>query len=254
MSRSKLIRALLAAVSLLGAVPLMGQGVRAASVAPAFPYGTYDSPLPADENHAAARTLKVELTPGWMKVYDEAGQLSQTYVTTVDGRGLHLSRLSGACSDPQPVVGDYSWALHGDTLTFAMLNDACPGRGEKIARIRLIRAGSGAAAAMAVPAGSFPLGRYTLQALDSTHAPPPGLIIEFTPTAVNVINGGQVVETHQMTVTGPKWEIFELAGNCTEPGDYYWHVDGTTLSMEVINDPCDDRRGSITSVKFIKQP
>ena len=106
-------------------------------------------------------------------------------------------------------------------------------------------------AAPAAPA--FPLGRYTLQALDSTHAPPPGLVIEFTPTTVNVINGGQVMETHQMIVTGPKWEIFELGGNCTEPGDYLWHADGTTLWMELVNDPCTERAQSITTVKFIRQ-
>ena len=265
MSRSKLIRALLAAASLLGAVPLMGQATAVANVAPAFPYGTYDSPQPPDDNHSAARTLKVELTPGWMKVYDETGQLIQTFATVVNGRNFQLSRLSGACSDPQPIVGSYTWSIDHDVLSFALVSDACPGRGEKIARTHLTRTGAAMAAAATVSAaapatqppmptdGSFPLGRYTLQALDSTHAPPPGLVIEFTPTVVNVINAGQIVETHQMSVTGPKWEIFELAGNCLEPGDYLWHLDGTTLRMEVINDPCDDRKASITSVKFIRQ-
>lgn len=263
MSRSKLIRALLAAASLLGAVPLMGQATVVANGAPAFPYGTYDAPQPADENHSAARTLKIELTQGWMKVYDENGQLIQTFATSVDGRTFQLSRLSGACSDPQPIVGNYTWSLDHDVLTFAVVNDPCPGRGEKIARTRLVRTGAAMASAApsAAPAsqppmptdGSFPMGRYTLQALDSTHAPPPGLVIEFTPTVVNVINAGQVVETHQMSVTGPKWEIFELAGNCLEPGDYLWHVEGTTLRMEVINDPCDDRKASITTVRFLRQ-
>ncbi|HET7041963.1 MAG TPA: hypothetical protein VFI13_08080 [Gemmatimonadales bacterium] len=238
-------------------MPLMGQSATVVSVAPAFPYGTYDSPQPADENHAAPRTLRVELTQGWMKVYDENGQLVQTFATVVSGRHFRLSRLSGACSDPQPVVGDYTWSLDHDVLSFALVSDPCPGRGEKIARVHLTRSGAVAASvgppAAAVSVGGFPLGRYTLQALDSIHAPPAGLVVEFTETTVKVWNGEQLVETHGMTVDGQKWQIFEFGGNCSEPGDYLWHAEGNTLWMTAVNDPCADRMGSITSVKFIHQ-
>lgn len=253
MSRSKLIRALLAAASLLGAVPLLGQTTAVASTAGAFPYGTYDSSQPADADHAEARTLKVELTAGWMKVYDESGQLSQAYVTSVSGRTLQLSRLSGACSDPQPIVGSYTWSLDHGVLTFAPVSDACPGRSAKIARIRLVpRAAVAVGATPAAPAaGAFPMGRYSLQAMDSVHQPPPGLVVEFAGTSVKVMNGTQLIETHGMSVDGTKWEIFELQGECLEPGDYTWHFNGAFLWMELVHDPCTDRAGSITSVRFI---
>lgn len=258
MSRSKLIRALLAAVSLLGAVPLMGQASRVSTAAPAFPYGVYDSPLPADDNHAQPRTLRMELTQGWMKVFEE-GNLIQTYALVVSGRSLQLSRLSGACTDPEPIVGNYTWTLDHDVLTFALVSDACPGRGEKLARARLVRSSAAAAAPTAPaaagtqPAGAFPMGRYTLQAMDSTHQPPAGIVVEFAGTTVKVMNGAQLIETHQMSVDGGKWEIFELQGECLEPGDYLWHFTGVYLWMELVRDPCADRAGSITSVRFIPE-
>ena len=255
MSRSKLIRALLAAASLLGAVPLLGQGVAVASAASSSPYGTYDSPQPADANHADARTLKVEMTVGWMKVYDESGQLIQTYATSVSGRTIELSRLSGPCSDPQPIVGDYTWSLEDGVLTFTAVSDPCPGRAEKIGHIRLVQPVAGAAHgnAAAPAATGFPMGRYTLQAMDSTHQPPAGLVVEFAGNSVKVMNGAQLIETHQMSVDGTKWEIFELQGECLEPGDYTWHFNGAYLWMELVNDPCADRAGSITSVRFIPE-
>jgi hypothetical protein len=260
-SRSKLIRALLAAASLLGAVPLMGQASQASQVsttAPAFPYGTYDSPLPADDNHAQPRTLRVELTPGWMKVFEE-GNLIQTYAIGVNGRSVQLSRLSGACTDPEPIVGNYTWSFDHDVLTFAVVSDACPGRGEKLARTRLVRSAGASVAAMAGPVAgaqtgnSFPMGRYTLQAMDSTHQPPAGIVVEFAGTSVKVMNGAQLMETHQMSIDGTKWEIFELQGECLEPGDYIWHFTGAYLWMELVKDPCADRAGSITSVRFIPE-
>lgn len=104
------------------------------------------------------------------------------------------------------------------------------------------------------PAPGFPVGNYTLEALDSTHAPPPGLIVEFTTNTLKVKNGDQVLETYASVVTGEKWEITEFGGNCAETGTYKWHLeqDGVVW-MELVSDPCEDRARSITTVRFHKQ-
>lgn len=102
-------------------------------------------------------------------------------------------------------------------------------------------------------APAFPYGRYTLQSMDSIHAPPPGLVVEFTSTTLKVMNGDQLLETHGSLIAGDKWQVFEFDGGCQEPGDYRWHLDGTTLWMEVINDPCTERAQNITAVRFLKQ-
>lgn len=263
MSRSKLIRALLAAASLLGAVPLMGQAVAAATAA--FPYGNYTSTIPADDNHASARTLQVVIREGAMQVFED-GQLIQSYLTSVSGRDWKVWRVGGACGEGTPIQGDYTWNLQGDVLTFALVSDDCPGRGAKMVKTRLVRVGATAAApapATAVPAppsapvstsaGGFPFGHYALVPLDSAHAPPPGMSVEFTLTGLRVLNGGQLLETHQMSVAGDRWEIFEFGGDCTEPGEYRWHADGNTLWMEMISDPCGDRAASIRAVKFVRE-
>lgn len=130
-----------------------------------------------------------------------------------------------------------------------------------MSRSKLIRALLAAASLLgAVPlmaqtqaAAVFPVGNYTLEALDSTHAPPPGLTVEFTTNTLKVKNGDQVLETYASVVTGDKWEISEFGGNCPETGSYRWHVDGSVVWMELINDPCVDRAQSITSVRFHKQ-
>lgn len=272
MSRSKLIRALLAAASLLGAVPLMGQAAVAARTS--FPYGNYTSTLPADDNHPAARTLQVTIREGSMQVFED-GQLIQSYLTSVTGQDWKVWRVGGACGEGTPVQGDYTWNLQGGVLTFTLVKDDCPGRGAKMEKTRLVRAGAApssavtptpapmpahpaaaalpAASAGSAPAGGFPFGHYALVPLDSAHAPPPGMSVEFTPTGLRVLNGGQLLETHQMSVAGDRWEIFEFGGDCTEPGEYRWHAEGNTLRMELISDPCGDRAASIGAVKFVRQ-
>ncbi len=130
-----------------------------------------------------------------------------------------------------------------------------------MSRSKLIRALLAAASLLgAVPlmaqvptAPAFPVGSYTLEALDSTHAPPPGLTVEFTTNTLKVKNGDQVLETYASVVTGDKWEISEFGGNCPETGSYRWHVDGSVVWMELISDPCVDRAQSITSVSSHKQ-
>lgn len=257
MSRSKLIRALIAAASLLGAVPLMGQ------VAAGFPYGNYTSTIPADDNHAAARTLTVTMREGAMQVFED-GQLIQSYLTSVSGRDWKIWRVGGACGDGTPIQGDYTWDLQGDVLTFALVKDDCPGRGAKMVKTRLVRVGTTVvapattvsappSASVSASATGFPFGHYALIPLDSAHAPPPGMSVEFTPTGLRVLSGGQLLETHQMSVAGDRWEIFEFGGDCTEPGEYRWHTEGNTLWMELISDPCADRAASIRAVKFVQE-
>lgn len=107
-----------------------------------------------------------------------------------------------------------------------------------------------AAASAAAPA--FPYGRYSLQAMDSTHAPPPGIVVEFTSNTLKVMNGDQLIETHGSLINGDKWQVFEFDGGCQEPGDYRWHLEGTTIWMEVVNDPCTERAQNILSVRFLK--
>ena len=252
MSRSKLIRVLAAAASLLGAVPLMGQTVASAN-APAFPYGNYTMVVPPDDNHATARTLQFTLREGAMQVFED-GQLIQSYMTTVAGRDWKLTRLGGPCSE----VGDYTWSLQGDVLTFTVVTDGCPGRAEKMARTRLVRATAPAAAPAQVatsspmPAGpGFPYGTYALVTVDSLHGPPPGLSVQFTTDKLIVMQGGQVLETYSASVSGDTWEVFELGNNeCTEAGDYHWKVEGNVMSLIRVTDPCEQRATQIQAVKF----
>lgn len=106
-----------------------------------------------------------------------------------------------------------------------------------------------AAAPAAAPA--FPFGKYSLVAIDSTNGPPPGMMVEFTTTSLQVLRGGQVAETHGFSVTGDIAETFMLGGDCTDPGQYHWKIEGKVLTLIVISDPCTNRAMSIANVKFV---
>ena len=106
-----------------------------------------------------------------------------------------------------------------------------------------------AAAPVAAPA--FPFGTYALVAIDTANGPPPGLQVEFTPTALKLIRGGQVAESHGFSVTGDIAETFMFGGDCTDPGQYHWRMEGKVLTLIVINDPCSNRAMSIAGVKFV---
>jgi hypothetical protein len=100
-------------------------------------------------------------------------------------------------------------------------------------------------------APTFPYGKYDLQAIDSAHSAPPGIVVEFTPGGINVLNGDQVVETHAMEVTGDQWTTYMLEGPCQDTGTYKWHLEGKVLWMELVSDPCTQRAMNITSVRFV---
>jgi hypothetical protein len=249
-SRSRLLRALLALASLLGAVPLMAQA-RVASVTTApFPYGNYTATQPADSNHSAARTLAVELTSTAMKVY-EGGELVSTYLINVSGRELTLWRVGGRCGDAQPVVGRYTWSISGDVLQFQPLDDPCPGRAAQVTATRLVRA----PAPVATPAApAFPFGRYVIQPLPGGDQNGAGLFIELGTSTTKVFNGGDLLETHGAAVDGDTWRIFEFTGECLDDGSYHWHYADGVLTFEIITDPCTQRAANVSKVRLVKQP
>lgn len=109
------------------------------------------------------------------------------------------------------------------------------------------------AAPAAAPAPAFPFGKYALVAIDSANGPPPGMSVEFKPTSLDVIRGGQVVESHGLSAANGVLEIFTLGGDCVESGKYKWRITGKILVLEVISDPCSNRAMAITAVQFEQQ-
>jgi hypothetical protein len=105
----------------------------------------------------------------------------------------------------------------------------------------------------AAAAPEFPYGKYTIVALDPTYGPPPGMSVEFTPTAMNVIRGGQVVESHGLSVHGEVVETFTLGGSCTEAGKYQWRTNGKLMNFELVSDPCSNRAMALMAVQFERQ-
>jgi len=140
LSRRTLFRALLAACSLLGAVPLLAQTpARTASTtaAPAFPYGKFVlQPAPGAAPDPDA--LTVAFTDGFMQVYKH-GKLTHTDGMLVAGDRWQVWQDSGDCATPQSIVGTYRWSFVDGVLSFALIEDACVGRPEKVLATRLIR-------------------------------------------------------------------------------------------------------------------
>jgi hypothetical protein len=108
-------------------------------------------------------------------------------------------------------------------------------------------------AATPAAAPAFPFGKYALVAIDSANGPPPGMVVEFTPTALNVMRGGQVAESHGFSVTGDIAETFTFGGDCTEPGQYKWRIEGKIMTLIVVQDPCSNRAMAIAGVRFEQQ-
>ena len=109
------------------------------------------------------------------------------------------------------------------------------------------------AAPAATAAAPFPFGKYALVGIDSTNGPPPGMSVEFTPSSLIVIRGGQVVETHGLSVKDGVLETFTLGDGCTDPGQYRWRMEGRSLYLIAISDPCSDRATAIATVRFESQ-
>lgn len=98
----------------------------------------------------------------------------------------------------------------------------------------------------------FPFGRYALVAIDSLHGPPPGIEVEFTPSAVKVFQGAQQMEAHAISIVNGHLQFFELGGECNEVGEYSWKVAGEWLELTQVSDPCQQRSQSIMAVHFKK--
>lgn len=139
MSRPKLIRALLATASLLGAIPLMAQTSTSAtavvSVSSGFPYGRYmiraDS---AAHQGQGGDGLILEFTENSLKVFNGA-DLIETHGTMLAGDTWAIFAISGDCLD----TGSYHWKLVNGVLTFTLVEDNCAERAQAISTVRLVR-------------------------------------------------------------------------------------------------------------------
>ena len=140
MSRSKLIRALLAAASLLGALPLLAQTPASSADAAqgtAFPYGRF-TPQPGPGAPAGPEALVIAFSEGTIQIY-QGGTLVETDGMSVTGPRWQIWELTGGCAEPDPLVGSYIWSFDGTVLRFDVADDPCPGRSEKVSAIRLVR-------------------------------------------------------------------------------------------------------------------
>lgn len=139
MSRPTLVRALLVTCSLLGAVPLMAQApprTASAPAAPAFPYGKFVL-QPAPGGTPDPDALTVAFTDGFMQVYKH-GQLTRTDGMLVAGDRWQIWQDTGPCSTPQSIVGTYRWSFVDGVLSFALIEDPCEGRSDKVIAVRFI--------------------------------------------------------------------------------------------------------------------
>jgi hypothetical protein len=258
-SRSKLIRAALAAASLLGAIPLLAQRsagtVAVRSSAPAtFPYGRYSSPPPADQ--PGAGNMEVEFAPGRVVVRG-AGRPEKNYGMSATGDTWTVWQTTGGCADPEMILGVYQWTFVGGVLSFSPLDDKCPGRAEKMGSVKLTRIEPGADPTMppvADGASAFPFGRYVIQPLPNASQNGAGLFVEIGNITTKVFNGGDLVETHGSAVDGDVWHIFEFTGDCLDDGSYHWHYADGVLTFEIITDPCTQRASNVSVVRLVRQP
>jgi hypothetical protein len=256
MSRARLLRALLAAASLLGAIPLLAQrpagAIAVRTPTPAtFPYGKYSSPPPADQ--PTAGNLEVEFTPGRVAVRGLGGA-EKSYGMTVTGDTWTVWQTTGGCAEPEMILGVYKWNFVGGVLSFAPLDDKCPGRAEKMGSVKLTWVEPGAAPTAAPGAPAFPFGRYLIQPLPEGSQNGAGLIVEIASMTTKVFNGADLLETHGSAVDKDVWHIFEFTGDCLDDGSYRWHYADGVLTFELIADPCSQRAANVGTVRLVKQP
>ena len=256
MSRSKPVRALLAAATLFGAWPLLAQtSARPVVVRPpaaaTFPYGKFTL-QPAPGAAADPVALTVEFIDGAMKVYKQ-GELTRSDGMIVAGDRWQVWQDSGPCATPQSIGGTYRWSFVDGVLAFSLVEDACPGRSEKVLATRLVRIPSAVPAA-APSASSFPFGRYLIQPLEGGSQNGAGLFVEIGPLTTKVFNGADLLETHGSAVDGAIWRIFELTGECLDKGSYHWHFADGALTFEIITDPCGPRAANVSTVRLLRAP
>ncbi len=166
--------------------------------APVFPYGKFTiQPAPGAEPDPAP--LTVEFIDGFMQVYKQ-GELTRTDGMIVAGDHWQVWQDSGPCATPQPVVGTYRWSFVGGVLAFALVEDPCPGRSDKVLATRLVRV-----------TPPFPIGRYVIQPLAAGSQNGAGLFVEIGSLTTKVFNGTDLLETHGSTVDGSICRIFEIS-------------------------------------------
>jgi hypothetical protein len=151
----------------------------------------------------------------------------------------------------------YKWNFVGGVLSFAPLDDKCPGRAEKMGSIKLTWVEPGAVptpAPAATGASPFPFGRYVIQPLPTGSQNGAGLFIELSSSSTKVFNGADLLETHGAAVERDVWHVFEFTGECLDDGSYHWHYADGVLTFEIIADPCTQRAASVSTVRLVKQP
>jgi hypothetical protein len=101
-----------------------------------FPYGKFTpQALPGAATDPEA--LTVAFTDGFMQVYKH-GALTHTDGMLVVGERWQVWQDSGPCATPQTIVGTYKWSYVDGVLSFTLVEDACPGRAEKVVATRMV--------------------------------------------------------------------------------------------------------------------
>lgn len=243
MSRPRFTRILIALASLLGAIPLMAQRPNPAPApAAVFPYGEY---VLFDAEHPQG-TGRTAVFANSTVTLSETGKPAKVRGFAAHPQTVEMFDLQGPCTSPTT----YRWQITADVLTLTEQAGPCSDPSHAGRAMTFRKAGTAPATATAVPA--FPFGRYELVAVDSANGPPPGIIVEFTPTEAKVFSGGTQGETHAITFANGHLQFFELGDSCGEVGEYAWQVSGQWLDLIQVSDPCQQRAQSIMAVHFKK--
>jgi hypothetical protein len=130
-------RLVLAALTLFGAASLEAQATVRPAAVPAFPYGKYTI-QPAPGGTPDPDALTVVFIDGAMQIYKH-GEMTRADGMVVAGERWQVWQDEGPCATPQVIVGTYRWSVVGGVLSFTLVEDACAGRAEKVAAVKLIR-------------------------------------------------------------------------------------------------------------------
>lgn len=107
---------------------------------PAFPTGTFVDRVPEGQP-AALRSpgLIFKIMPEGQLLVLEGEQVVARYGYQVSGDRFQIWNDDPAmgCMVPDIIVGEYRWWMEGGALRFQPINDACPGRSETGAAVRL---------------------------------------------------------------------------------------------------------------------
>jgi hypothetical protein len=73
---------------------------------------------------------------------------------------------------------------------------------------------------------------------------------------MKVYEGGELISTYLISVTGRELQLWRIAGRCADPqpilGRYTWSLTGTVLKFELVDDPCPGRSGQVTATRLVR--